>query len=292
MLLRLQHDEADAAPLRLVGRRSPDGLLRASRVQSPTGHHQSRRWHHHVLPAPRVGLLEDIREAVRSLWCCTGTGAEEYAKLTDTIYFHDDDSVYVNLYIDSELEWPEKGLQVKQETRFPEEQGTTLTVVAKNPTQLSINLRIPYWVRGGSVKINGAPLPAFASPSSYLTLNRVWKSGDKIQLSLPMDLHIESMPDNQTIQAAMYGPLVLAGRFEAVTKEMTYGDYEPKPGDEKKVADIVADESKPTGWIEPDVKQPLTFNTVGQSQSLTLVPLNKVIHDRYAVYWKVDNKTT
>ena len=73
---------------------------------------------------------------------------------------------------------------------------------------------------------------------------------------------------------------------------MTYGDYEPKPGDQKKVADIVADKNKPTGWIEPDAKQPLTFNTVGQSQSLTLVPLNKIIHERYAVYWKVDNKTT
>src|SRR5207245_6078824 len=59
-----------------------------------------------------------------AFWCCTGTGSEEYAKLTDTIYFHDDESLYVNLYIDSQLEWPEKGLQLKQETRFPEEQGT------------------------------------------------------------------------------------------------------------------------------------------------------------------------
>ncbi len=239
-----------------------------------------------------AGYWKTFGKPFDAFWCCTGTGSEEYAKLTDTIYFHDDDSLYVNLYIDSQLEWPDKGLQVKQETRFPEEQGTTLTVVAKNPAQLSINLRIPYWVQGGSVKINGAPLPAFASPSSYLTLNRVWKTGDRIQLSLPMGLHIDSMPDNQTIQAAMYGPLVLAGRFEPVTRDMTYGDYEPKPGDEKKVADIVADESKPTGWIEPDAKQPLTFNTVGQSQALTLVPLNKVIHDRYAVYWKVDNRTT
>ena len=135
-------------------------------------------------------------------------------------------------------------------------------------------------------------MPAFSSPSSYLTLNRVWKTGDRIQLSLPMALHIDSMPDNETMQAAMYGPLVLAGRFEAVTKEMTYGDYQPKPGDQKKVPDIVADASNPTAWLEPEGKQPLTFTTAGQSLPLTLVPLNKVIHERYAVYWKVDNKTT
>src|ERR1700728_2414555 len=245
----------------------------------------------HYLPLAS-GYWKTFGKPLDAFWCCTGTGSEEYAKLADTIYFHDDDSLYVNLFIDSQLEWPEKGLRVKQETRFPEEQGTTITVSAKNPAQFAINLRIPYWVQGGSMKINGAALPAFSSPSSYLTLNRVWKTGDKIELSLPMCLHIDSMPDNQTIQAAMYGPLVLAGRFEPATKDMTYGDYEPKPGDEKKVADIVADESKPTAWIEPDAKQPLTFQTAGQSQSVTMVPLYKVIHERYAVYWKVDNKTT
>lgn len=239
-----------------------------------------------------TGYWKTFGKPFDAFWCCTGTGSEEYAKLTDTIYFHDDDSLYVNLYIDSQLEWPEKGLQVKQQTRFPEEQGTTLAVTVKSPTQLAINLRIPYWAQGGSVKINGAPLPAFASPSSYLTLNRVWKTGDKIELSLPMGLHIDTMPDNESIQAAMYGPLVLAGRFDGVTKEMTYGDYEPKPSDEKKVADIVTDTIKPAAWIEPDPKRPLTFNTVGQAQSATLVPLNQVIHERYAVYWKVDKKTT
>jgi DUF1680 family protein len=119
----------------------------------------------------------------------------------------------------------------------------------------------------------------------------VWKPGDKIELSLPMGLHIDSMPDDQTIQAAMYGPLVLAGRFDQVTKEMSYGDYEPKPGDQEKVPDIVADSSKPTAWIEPDGKQPLTFHSVGQSQALTMVPLNSIIHNRYAVYWKVNNKS-
>ena len=238
-----------------------------------------------------AGYWKTFGKPFDSMWCCTGTGSEEYAKLTNTIYFHDDDSLYVNLYIDSQLDWPEKGLRFKQETRFPYEQGSTITISSKNPVQLAINLRVPYWAQGGSVKINGTALPAFSSPSSYLTLNRVWTTGDKIELSLPMGLHIHAMPDDETIQAAMYGPLVLAGRFEAVTKEMSYGDYEPKPGDQHKVPDISADPSKPTAWIEPDAKQALTFQAVGQSQPLTLVPLNQVIHERYAVYWKVDNKS-
>ena len=141
------------------------------------------------------------------------------------------------------------------------------------------------------MKINGTTVPAFASPSSYLTLNRVWKTGDKIELKLPMGLHIDSMPDDETVQAAMYGPLVLAGRFEAVGKEMTYGGSEPKPDDQRKVPNIVANPGDPTAWIEPDTEQPLTFHAVGQSQSLTMVPLYRVIHERYAVYWKVVQAT-
>ncbi len=137
------------------------------------------------------GYWKTFGKPFDALWCCTGTGSEEYAKLTDTIYFHDDDSLYVNLYIDSNLEWPEKGLRVRQETKFPEQEGTTLTISAKNPIQLAINLRVPYWAEGGKVKINGAELPAFASPSSYLALRRVWKTGDKIELSLPMGLHLQ-----------------------------------------------------------------------------------------------------
>lgn len=233
------------------------------------------------------GYWKTFGKPLDAFWCCTGTGSEEYAKLGDTIYFHGDDSLYVNLYIDSQLEWPEKGLRLKQDTHFPEEQGTTLTITANHPQQMAINLRIPYWSDGGSVKVNGTPLVAFSSPSSYVALNRTWKNGDKIELSLPMKLHIDPMPDDKTIQAVMYGPLVLAGRFEPVTQEMSFIGYGPKSGKEIKVPDISADAAHPTAWIEPDPKQPLTFRAAGQAESFPLVPLNRIIRERYAVYWKV-----
>lgn len=236
------------------------------------------------------GYWKTFGKPFDSLWCCTGTGSEEYAKLADTIYFHDDNSLYVNLYIDSEVDWPDKGLRFKQETRFPEQQGTTITVSAEKPVQVSMNLRIPYWVRGGSVQVNGTEIPAFASPSSYLSLKRTWKSGDKIALSLPMGLHMDQMPDNEMVQAAMFGPIVLAGRFDPVPKEKNYGDFVPKANDQIAVPDIVADPDKPTAWIEPDQRQPLTFHAVGQSQPFTMVPLYQVLHNRYAVYWKVSSK--
>jgi hypothetical protein len=106
-----------------------------------------------------------------------------------------------------------------------------------------------------------------------------------------MGLHIDPMPDDPTIQAAMYDPLVLAGRLNPVAKEMSCGDYELKPGDQQNVSDIAADPGRAAAWIEPDNRQPLTFHAVGQSQPLTMVPLYKVIHERYVVYWKVNQKS-
>ncbi|PYV78632.1 MAG: hypothetical protein DMG96_06690 [Acidobacteria bacterium] len=238
------------------------------------------------------GYWKTFGKPFDAFWCCTGTGSEEYAKLADTIYFHDDDSLYVNLYVASHLEWPEKGLSLRQDTNFPEQQGTTLVVSAKSPVQMEINLRIPYWTNGGNVKVNGAELSAFSSPSSYLALNRVWKSGDKIELHLPMRLHTHPMPDDSTVQAMMYGPLVLAGRFDRVSKEMMYGDYEPKPTDQYKVPEIVAEAANPTAWVQSDPKQPLVFHAAGQSDPITLAPLYTILQERYAVYWKVNTKTT
>ena len=140
------------------------------------------------------------------------------------------------------------------------------------------------------MKLNGTALAAFASPGSFLSLNRTWKSGDKIELNLPMDLHVEPMPDNDSVQAIMYGPLVLAGTFDVVPNEMSYGNYEPKPDAQKKVPDIIADPANPTAWVEPDARQSLRFHAAGQSQAFPLVPLYQVIHNRYSVYWNVKDR--
>src|ERR1022692_659886 len=93
-----------------------------------------------------------------SFWCCSGTCAEEFAKLTDTIYFHDQNSIFVNLYVASEVNWAEKGIRIIQQTSFPEEQGTTLLVSATKPVDIDVNLRVPYWAKSGDVKVDGRPV--------------------------------------------------------------------------------------------------------------------------------------
>ena len=130
-----------------------------------------------------------------SFWCCTGTGVEEFAKTADTIYFHDDHGIFVNLFIASEVDWPEKGLRLEQQTNFPEEEGTALVFHAERPVDMALNIRIPWWAtNGGTIKLNGTALPAFSSPGSYLTLKRTWKEGDRVEVRLPMSLRIETLP--------------------------------------------------------------------------------------------------
>jgi len=224
-----------------------------------------------------------------SFWCCTATGVEEYAKTGDSIYFHDDRAIFVNLFIASEVAWPEKNLRLEQQTGFPEEEGTALVVHAAHPVDMALNVRIPAWAAGGAGKLNGSALPAFASPGSYLVVDRTWKEGDRLEVKLPMRLAIEALPGDPSQQAVMYGPLVLAGRLgsEGLTQEMVYVGAQTFPAGEAIPAPAVRNSSQdPLGWIKPVAGQPQSFETVGQERPVNIIPLYKLFGERYVVYWK------
>ena len=226
-----------------------------------------------------------------SFWCCTGTGAEEYSKFADSIYFHDDRGIFVNLFIASELNWPEKGVRLRQETKFPEEEKTVLIVEAKEPTEMALNLRVPYWATsGGTIKVNGEALPIFSNPCSYLTVNRVWKSGDRVELAMPMSLRTEPLPGDETRQAVMYGPLVLGGRLgsEGVTKELMYSGYDTAPDEHPGEAPAIQPASRDVAsWVEPVPGEALSFRTKGQASEAALIPFYQIAGEKYVVYWKV-----
>ncbi|HLH09198.1 MAG TPA: glycoside hydrolase family 127 protein [Terriglobales bacterium] len=227
-----------------------------------------------------------------SFWCCNGTGAEEFAKLTDTIYFHNDDAIFVNLYIASEVSWPEKGLRIIQKTSFPDEQGTALIVSTDRPVDVDIHLRIPYWAKRGSVKADGRVVPAFADPGSYLVLRGPWKNGDRIELNLPMHLHAAPMPDNENLQAAMYGPLVLAARSDEEPKDMWYRQFTAQEKMEPAaMLRFVGNTEDPYSWLEPAAGS-LNFRTVAQGQPVTFVPLSRIVHERYSVYVEVSGRSS
>ena len=236
------------------------------------------------------GAYKTFGSEDHSFWCCTGTGVEEYAKLVDSIYWRDEQGIYVNQFIASELDWSEKGLKLRQETRFPEEQGTSLAVTAAKPVQMALRLRIPSWLEASpTVKVNGKAMEASASPGSYLTLARTWKTGDRIEMALPMRLSIEAMPDEPQTQAVLYGPLVLAGDLggDGLTDQTTIGQMGPRVNRSAiEIPAIHAPAADPASWLKP-AGRPLTFRTAGQPKDLDLAPLNSIFDKRYVVYWQV-----
>jgi DUF1680 family protein len=242
---------------------------------------------YHVAMMP--GMYKTFMAPEDSFWCCTGTGMENHAKYGDSIYFHNDESLYANLFIASELSWPEKGLRVRQETRFPEEPGTTLTISTDDRLDLALRIRIPGWIaEGGRVKINGEELGAFASPGSFLTIQRTWTSGDRVDVSLPMDLRLEWLPGDPKSAAVLYGPIVLAAPLgaEGLTEDKISNAYAPS-GDPIPVPVFKVPQTDPNAWIKPVESEPLTFQTqgVGDPQDVTLIPFYKLFGERYSIYW-------
>ncbi|HTW48862.1 MAG TPA: glycoside hydrolase family 127 protein [Acidobacteriaceae bacterium] len=244
------------------------------------------------------GLYKTFGTQFDSFWCCTGTGSEEYSKLNDSIYFHDDRGVWVNLYIPSTLDWKERGLKLRMTTKFPHEETITLAVEGAPTEATEIRLRVPYWATEGvAVSINGETQTVTATPTSYIALTRDWKAGDTIALDLPLTLHVATTPDDATVQAAMYGPLVLAAVLgaEGLTSSRIDGPSGPN-GDDGYPMPTIDLRRRPGQppiegvWFEtqePSWQYSLRFRTKGRGPIHTLVPLNQIMDERYSVYLKM-----
>ncbi|RYY25971.1 MAG: hypothetical protein EOO04_11155, partial [Chitinophagaceae bacterium] len=152
--------------------------------------------------------------------CCNGTAIESSTKLQNTIYFRsrDNQSLYVNLFIPSSLNWTERNITVEQTTSFPKEDNTRLTV--KGNGKFDLNVRVPGWAtRGFQVTINGKEQKVKATPGSYLKINRTWKNGDVIELKMPFQFHLDPVMDQQNIASLFYGPILLAAQEPEARKD-------------------------------------------------------------------------
>jgi uncharacterized protein len=244
-----------------------------------------------------TGRWKIFNTPTTSFWCCTGTGMENHAKYGDSIYFHHDKTLYVNLFIASELNWSQQNVRIRQETDFPEKDSTILTVLTEKPTKLDIRIRIPYWAtKGAAVKINGKPLTVTSEPGSYLAIDRQWKNGDKLEITIPMSLHTHPMPDDKSLVTMMYGPLVLAGQLgsEGLTSENVHTTdnwYRFPQGQIATAPPLIVASDNINDWLSPVADKPLTFRTIGQSKEITLIPYHKLFGQKYIIYWQVQKKS-
>jgi len=219
--------------------------------------------------------------------CCIGTGMENHSKYGRNIFYHNDNELFLFQYIASELTWKEKGIKVIQNTSYPDEQGTSIQFICKEPVKLTLQVRYPFWAKKGiEIRINGKSKGVNQEPGSFVAIERVWKTGDKVEVSFPFSLRLEAMPDDSSRVAVMYGPLVLAGDLgpvdDSASKDLFF------------VPVFMTEKMNPADWLKPIEGKTNTFITVntGRPREVELKPFYSVYNRRYSVYWDIFNEAS
>lgn len=226
----------------------------------------------------RMGAKKQFSDSTNTFTCCVGSGMENHAKYTEAIYFEGaDGSLYINLFIPSQLNWKDKNVTITQHTSYPESGATSIIISAKKATEFPVKIRKPWWAKNDAViNVNGKIYKAEKDTNGFLVINKKWNDNDKIDISFEMNLYTESMPDNNNRVALLYGPLVLAGNLGDTVPDPVYG-----------TPVLLTDNRNVNDWAVKDADQPLTFHTknTGKPFDVTLTPFYKNIDNHYSVYW-------
>ncbi|MDT0646611.1 glycoside hydrolase family 127 protein [Zunongwangia sp. F260] len=247
----------------------------------------------------RPGHYRVYSQPETSFWCCVGSGIENHGKYNELIYAHSENDLYINLFIPSTLNWEERSFSLTQETNFPEEESTSIIVKTKNPQDINLKLRYPRWIAPGELKIevNGDQVNVNSDPGNYVSINRKWKDGDRVEVKLPMHLTSIRLPDGSDYKALKYGPIVLAAK---IGKDSLPGLF----ADASRGGHIAAGEQIPqtempyflsdqTENIENLVKKvpgkKLTFSASevlypSEFKNLEFIPFYKLHESRYVIY--------
>ena len=212
-----------------------------------------------------------------SFWCCYTTAIDQWTKMSDSIYFSENDLsraiVYVNLFVSSQLDWTEKNFSLRQITAFPRETTTNLTIITSlEHLSLEIYLRIPSWILSNQswIEINDIRQTITFQPSTYIRLPEThWTNNDRIVFHMPMDLHMEPINDNSNLVSILYGPIVLGGLINQA----------------KQLSNDVNRIQK----ISHSSSQSLLFETTARDgTTFQFLPLYEIINQTYTVYFPVD----
>ncbi len=253
----------------------------------------------------RPGHYRVYSQPEQGFWCCVGTGMENPGLYGKFIYAKAQDGYYVNLFIPSELSVPENGLTLRQETTFPDEERTRLSLKLQRPKTFTLYLRHPKWVAENAftVKINGKVFAVKSAPSSYAAIRREWRNGDRIEIALPMKTTVEGLPDGSAWYAILHGPIVLANPSSTQNLDGLYagdgrGDHiahgplialDKMPALATNPTDlprhIVPDQaSGPLHFLLKDVASPSPAN------GIPLIPFFRLHDARYQMYWDIATK--
>jgi len=226
-------------------------------------------------------------------WCCTGSGMENFTKLGDTIYMHDDDKLYVNMYQSSILNWADKDLKITQESTIPEGDTTTFTIGGS--ASVEFRFRIPDWKDGNmTVKVNGQKY-SYKTVDGYAQVTGDFQNGDQIELTIPEAVKAYALPDKNTVYGFKYGPVVLSaelGKENMATGSTGMWVTTPKEKITPSENIRISDNKLSVGTFMYNIGDylvkdgsSLKFTLKGTDHALTFTPHYKQYQQRYGIYW-------
>ena len=236
------------------------------------------------------GFFKVYSSPFHHFWCCTGSGMENFSKLGDSIYFHNENSIFVNRYTSSRVIWEEKGLVITQNADLP-----VVTFTVNGSADAEIVLRVPDWCKDKpTVKINGEK-KLVREKKGFITLDREWKDGDVVEYEMPMSITVHSLPDNENAVAFKYGPWVLSA--DMGTNNMNTGttgvDVTVPLWDTSLSDTLIVEKGTVNKWLRNieenlvKIGDSLEFKLNGTNQELIFSPHYKQHTNRYGIYFRL-----
>ena len=238
-----------------------------------------------------TGYFKVYSSPTDHFWCCTGSGMENFSKLSDSIYFNNAENLYVNRFTSSKIKWEEKDLEITQTADLP---NVKLTV--NGSAKAKIVLRIPEWTTIPIIKINGEKIE-YSATNNLIILEKEWNN-DTIEYTLPMNVTVHRLPDNQNAVAFKYGPYVLSANMgNSEMNTTTTGVNVTIPESNLNISDtLVIENDSVENWLkninENLVKDEndLFFTLKGTNQNLVFSPHYKQHTNRYGIYFHLEEK--
>lgn len=235
-----------------------------------------------------------------AMWCCVGTGMEDHGKYGQFVWTHDkgvkaeDDALYVNLFVASELNWKDRKMVIRQQTAFPYAESSVVEV-AKGKGTFILKVRKPSWCENFTVKGVGFDADSYEE-NGFVCMKRKWKKGDQVKISMPMHAYIKPMINVPQYVAIMYGPILLGMKTGTedmrglIADDSRFGQYaggkklalDEAPILLPKHLDDIAKDLKPVSG------KPLHFKLATRMENAIdgeLQPFFEIHDSRYMMYW-------
>lgn len=235
-----------------------------------------------------------------AMWCCVGTGMEDHGKYGQFVWTHDkgvkaeDDALYVNLFVASELNWKDRKMVIRQQTAFPYAESSVVEV-AKGKGTFILKVRKPSWCENFTVKGVGFDADSYEE-NGFVCMKRKWKKGDQVKISMPMHAYIKPMINVPQYVAIMYGPILLGMKTGTedmrglIADDSRFGQYaggkklalDEAPILLPKHLDDIAKNLKPVPG------KPLHFKLATRMENAIdgeLQPFFEIHDSRYMMYW-------